>query len=59
MKFQVLELLEGSRHDNNYFQKFFVNDFGSDLFNSVSSDFAASLLVGDKTGLQQSTLQFS
>lgn len=52
MKFQVIELLEGSRHDNNYFQKFFVNDFGSGLFNSVSSDSAASLLVGDKSVLQ-------
>lgn len=52
MKFQVIELLEGSRHDNNNSQKFFVNFFSSDLFNSVSSESAASLLVGDMTGWQ-------
>lgn len=52
MKFQVIELLEGSRHDNNNFQKFFVNYSSSDLFNSVSSEPAGSLLVGEETGLQ-------
>lgn len=52
MKFQVIELLEGSRHDNNNFQKFFVNYSSSNLFNFVSSEPAGSLLVREETRLK-------
>lgn len=51
MKFQVIELLAGSRHDNNKFQKFFVNYSRSGLFKFVSLGLAWSLLVEEETGL--------